>query len=979
MFRAACTKEPMKSIFISVILLLCISSVSHAARLDTSFVFSTIETPNFSIHFHQGLEGIARRAAVIAEEVHGKLIREFLWQPGEKTELVLIDDSDFSNGFATALPYNTIFIHVVPPNLASTLGEYDDWLKVLITHEYAHIVTLDSARGYWKLTRAIFGKPVPNYDPISALLFFVTAPPNSFLPRWWHEGMATWAETEYTGVGRGRSSFYDMIFRMAVAGDDLPRVDQVNGDLWPAGSLPYLYGYRLQQYIADSYGKDSLGKLSLAHAGRFPYLINAPPQALFGGKSYSDLFNDMITALKREESQRIATLSTVPFTPLRTLSNRGEALTNPRFSPDGSRIAYTRSDPHDHTKVVVTDKSGSVVLAEFRRRFSDGSICWSPDGGSLYFTQAEINNGFNTYQDLYAFDFASGSINRLTHGERLGDVDLSPDGKTFAAVVSSRGSRNLVLLETHATGKVSPPRLITDYARQRVSSPRWSPDASKISYAVTDNDGRTAIHLYDVAPGRDRTLFTVDHTASYPVWSRDGSFIIYVSDETGVFNLFAYDLKEGKSYQVSHMLGGALQPDLSPDGREIIFSSFDSHGFSIAQMKLDRGKWSSEPGPSLPTARELPVQLPAGSGERAAQETVSPYSSLRTLAPHFWLPRIAGDGSGKPVLGLFTAGADVLGYNSYSISADYGPGRKRGYFDLNYQNDYFYPTLFLKAHTEPFLYGNLLQRGDYYELSQGVTLGATVPINFLEYRYSITAGYQLREQKALSDLDKNGAFNGVPVFQGRLDNLFTGISFDNVLKYPYSVSSEEGRRISLLYRRFDRVVGSDLDFSEYSAEYREFFRLPTAALKHHVLYLRLSGALADGNTGFGQQAFQIGGVPSDLNPYPLRGYPIRSETGKYVATGTLEYRAPLFYPLRGSGTLPFFAEKVHGALFVDAGEVWDDRTHFSRNDVKVGAGVEARMDVTLGYWLKATPAIGIAHGFSSGGENQIYLTVYVGL
>ena len=978
----------MKSTIISVILLLCLASISTAARLDTSFNFSTIETPHFSIHYHQGLEAVARKAALFAEEAHGKLTREFSWQPSEKTEMALIDDSDFMNGFATALPYNTIYLKVVPPGIASTLGEYDDWLKATITHEYTHIITLDPARGFWKVARSILGKPLPGTDPFSELLFLATAPPNSFLPHWWHEGMATWAETEFTGVGRGRSSYYDMIFRMAVAQNNFPTVARMNGDIpdWPAGNIPYIFGYRLQKYIADTYGKESLGKLSIAHSGRFPYLISAPPQELFGEKNYRDLFNDMIAALKRDESQRIALLSAVPFTRMSTVSNRGENLSNPRFSPDGSRIAFTRNDPHDHTTTVVTDRSGNNILAEFRRRSSDGSSCWSPDGGSLYFTQAEINDGFNVYQDLYAYDLARGSITRLTKGERLGDADLSPDGRLFAAVVSSRGSQNLALLEPHGTGGEAIPRQVTGYVMQRVASPRWSPDAWKISYAVKDNTGQTSIHLYDVASGADRTLFTVNHTVVYPVWSRDGSYLIYVSDETGVLNLFAYDLKEGKSYQVSHLLGGALQPDLSPDGRSIIFSSYDSHGFSIAQIPLDRDKWPETRGPSLSYARVTAAPVQGGSGgkeeeaeEGGAQFPDHPYRSLRTLLPHFWLPRISGDGSDKNVYGLFTAGADVLGYNSYALTADYSAGRKRGYFDLNYQNDYLYPTLFLQAHAEPLLYANLLQRGDYYELSRGVTLGASFPINYLESSYSFSAGYQLLDQRALSPLDSSGRFHGVSVFQGRQDNLFAGVSFDNVLRYPYSVSSEEGRRISLQYRRFDRALGSDLELTEYSAQYQEFLRLPFAGQKHRILYLRLAGALADGNTGFSQQAFQIGGIPSDLNPYSLRGYPSRSVTGKYVATGTLEYRTPLFFPMYGPGTLPFFAEKVHGALFADAGEVWDDRTAFRGSKVKVGAGVELRTDVTLGYWLKVTPAVGIARGFSGGGENKVYLTVYVDL
>lgn len=129
----------------------------------------------------------------------------------------------------------------------------------------------------------------------------------------------------------------------------------------------------------------------------------------------------------------------------------------------------------------------------------------------------------------------------------------------------------------------------------------------------------------------------------------------------------------------------------------------------------------------------------------------------------------------------------------------------------------------------------------------------------------------------------------------------------------------------------------------------------------------------------GSKLSSWGGTPSDLNPYPLRGYSSRSVTGKYVATGTVEYRAPIYNPLRGFGTLPFFFEKLHGALFVDAGRVWDDDNDFDSNDWRVGAGVEARLDLTLGYWAKLTPAVGFAHGFDQDGENQIYFTVYIDL
>lgn len=1003
----------MKAAIVSLILLFIFVSTSFAATHDTAFTFSTIETPHFSIHFHQGLDEIARKTAVMTEDVHARMVEEFLWQPAEKTQVVLIDDTDFNNGLAVTIPYNTIYLQVAPPSLASTLGEYDDWLKTLITHEYAHILTSDPARGYWKWTRRIFGKPLPWLgDPFTELMFLVTAPANTFMPRWWHEGMATWSETNFTGEGRGKGSYFEMVFRTAVAENHLPRVDEINGDVpyWPDGDLPYLFGYRLQRYIADTYGKETLGKLSIAHSGRFPYSINTPPQELTG-RSYRELYADMLYALKREQSAKIAVLSRAPFTQLTPISSQGENLTHPRFSPDGTRIAFTREDPNDHTTVFITDRTGKKPVAQFRRRYSDGSIAWSPDGSRLFFTQAEINRGYDTYQDLYVYRLSDDSVTRLTYQQRISDVDLSPDGKLFAAIVTSRGSQQLALLDASQQGKSAHPRLLTDYRLQRVSSPHWSPDGKSVCYAVRDNAGQSTIRVHDAGTGEDRALFSASNTLEYPVWSRDGSSIYYISDETGVFNLFAYDLREAKSYQVTHLLTGAWQPDPSPDGSTIALATYTSQGFHIAEVKLDRSMWSATRGPSLPLLRDLPAQKQAqdgtpvpgttgadgarissaGNGQAAPPASaasatpagtapkVTSYSALHTLYPHFWLPRLSDDGSNKTVVGAFTAGTDVLSYHTYTLAADYSSGRKRGYFDLVYDNDYFYPTLSLLAHIQPFLYSNLEDRGDYWELNQGVTLQASVPVNFLERRFKFKAGYQFLDQKALSELGAASTFNGVPVFEGRRDNVFAGFTFDDLLKYPYSISPEEGRDITLTYRRFARVLGSDQDLTEYSADYHEYLRLPGEALKHHVLYLRLSGALAYGDLQYGQQPFQIGGTPSDLNPYSLRGYPDRFSTGKYVATGTLEYRAPFFDPMRGPGTLPLFLEKVHGAFFVDGGQVWSDRFSGDTNGFKVGAGFEARADITLGYWAKITPALGFAHGFNRGGENQIYFTVYSNL
>jgi outer membrane translocation and assembly module TamA len=68
---------------------------------------------------------------------------------------------------------------------------------------------------------------------------------------------------------------------------------------------------------------------------------------------------------------------------------------------------------------------------------------------------------------------------------------------------------------------------------------------------------------------------------------------------------------------------------------------------------------------------------------------------------------------------------------------------------------------------------------------------------------------------------------------------------------------------------------------------------------------------------------------------------------------------------------------MHAAVFVDAGQAWGEGGSFSGSRMKVGAGVEARADLTLGYWLKIEPAIGFARGFDEGGEAQAYFTIAV--
>jgi hypothetical protein len=145
-----------------------------SAQLPPNEHWRTIHTQHFRIHFTPTMEDEARRAAVNAERAYAQLSTELV-APRGTIDLVVSDNVDFVNGYATPFPTNRIVVYAHPPTDASGLRNYDDWNALVVTHELTHIFHLDRSRGIWRFGQAIFGR--------NPLLF-----PNLYEPRWVLEG-----------------------------------------------------------------------------------------------------------------------------------------------------------------------------------------------------------------------------------------------------------------------------------------------------------------------------------------------------------------------------------------------------------------------------------------------------------------------------------------------------------------------------------------------------------------------------------------------------------------------------------------------------------------------------------------------------------------------------------------------------------------------------------------------------------------------
>ncbi len=920
--------------------------------------FFTIETEHFFIHYHNGLEDWAKGVNNIAEDVYEKLTQEFNYHPEEKTHVVIMDRSDLVSGYAMVFPYNTIFLNPGYPDLDTTIGEYDNFLYNLFVHEYAHILSMDVTEGYSGKLRKIFGKPVPAETPSSGLFFLLLSPPNIFMPRWWHEGIATEVEAKYGFGGRGKRSFYDMVFRMAVEEDYLPSIDMINGDIpfWTKGHSSYIYGYNLFAYLKERYDL-KYSFLVKRHSARVPYFINAVPKQLFNGKDYKMLYEESLQWLKEKQGERLKAFKTTKLTEGERLPFNHEIIKNPRLSGDGKKIAFRSDDPDEGAGVIVAERESGKILAEIPAKNSRGSIVFSPDGNKIYFPRI-VRKEAGYFQSLYQHDLSSGKTKRIFDGLRIKDIDLDAEGKHFIAIYLEDGKEGVAKIDVSNPEKPEVTTIIKPEAC-RLGQVRWSKDGRIVVYSKKVG-GKSSISVLNLETREEKVLLESPHILEYPAFGDDERGIYFISDETGIFNIYFINIADGDVKAVTNLVGGALFFDVR--GGEIVYSSYHAKGIELRAIKAEKRLSVKE---LVKLDRDKAVEKAAIFVDKEAKPVK--YSPIPTLKPGFFIPNILSDHRGT-VLGFFTAGQDAIGYHTYTAEIDRGVASGENYFSINYLNDVFKPTFKVTAYAQPLLYSNFANLVDLWERSSLFRLETIYPLG----RVFIRFGYEYEEKEPLNAYAKllEGYF-----YKGNISTFLYGIDLISLRKTPKAISYEGGRSLSLLGKVSGRFLGGSLSKTEYFLFYDEYIDLKvTKEIKHDVFHINFNAALSKGRE-VAQGAFQLGGYKTPFIHFPLRGYTPRFETGEYIYTGSLEYRFPVAGFYKGRGTTPVFYENLSVNAFFDFGNIWGYGRKFS-DDVKTALGYELKLDITLGYWLKVTPTLGVAKGLSKEGEKQLYFTIY---
>jgi WD40-like Beta Propeller Repeat len=905
-----------------------IPSTVALAQVPPNARWLTLRTRHFSVHFTPELEDIARRTAANAERAYAQLARE-LTPPRGHIDIVVSDNVDYSNGSASTVPSNRLYIYANPPVEQSALRFNDDWNALVVTHELTHLFHLDRVRGVWRLAQGVFGRAPPLF-------------PNAYAPSWLTEGLAVYFESRLTESGRLRGSEHRMIARSTALEHRFPRLDQLSlaTPHFPGGQVAYAYGSLIVEHLARTRGPERVRELVERTSGQLiPFLLERPASRAFG-TTFARAWAELRDSLVREVGS-----PKPPMVGWRDLTPAALVATSPRWMGD-SAIVYSGATTRDvHGAYRVRLRGGKPSQPELLgRRNSPTANVPLRDGGLLY-SQLDFTDPYHIRSDLYVD--RNGRTSRLTHGARLSSPDMRADGSIVATQVVPGGTQ---LVRISPRSRVILP--LTDGGPDvQYMDPRWSPDGTRIVAVRWRRGGTTSIVLLDPRGGLLREISQARAVQGAPSWSPDGRLVLFSSDSSGIPELYAVDVASAfrvnpvyiglpltGATRISDARTGLFDPELSSDGRTIASVVFRADGYRVGNApfpdrmlessRLYLGHGSAGPAP-MPGAL-VPAVAPRDSGR------IVPYSPWSSLLPRYWLPLFEPGLADGYRLGGMTSGHDLVGRHGYGGTL-LVPTDGRGLIGaFNYRYSGLGQPLLDATLIQDWELRARLAGGDIRRRTQHAAISATVVRPRYRTFASVTVGAGVqRRHFAIDPPEFRSALT--PASQAALTDstyprAFIGASWTNAYRTAYGISPEEGIALEgSIDQRWGRGASSAASRT-YMGSAAAYKSLDLPGFARHVVALRAAGGLADRNS---TTTLEVGGasggtlailpgyaIGTGRRFFPVRGFATASLEGSRAVAASIEYRAPLLIPGRGLALLPFFLDRTSLSLFSDAGAAW---------------------------------------------------------
>lgn len=890
------------------------------------FQWHILKTKHFDIYFYPEMESLAEIGAFFAEESYSILQDKFNHNILKRIPLVFYS-SHFHFEETNILPY------IIPPGVGGFFeyikgrvvvpsdGSLSQFRKI-IRHELVHV-----------FQRSFIVSILKNHR---ILRFRHT-------PLWFTEGLAEyWSE--------GWSTDAEMIIRDGVLNNTIVPIHRMG--LIYGTYLMYKEGQSIIRFIAEKYGEEKIRQLlqNIWKEDRFSNVMK-----ITIGKDYRELSDEWLYHLKK---------SMYPL-----MANR-----------EFPRMVSTRITERGFNTIPACYQEGDSSMVVFMANRNGYSSIYRKQVVGYHEKRPEILIKGERTPELESFDLQKSRIDidregRLVFVAKSGSQDIlyvfnisqkkvvreysfhgivsllspawSPDGTQIVlSGLDETGKRDLYLVQVD-DGSIR--RLTDDFYNDE--DPDWSPDGQWLVFSSDRTDvgkqGFTNLFLFDLKGGRIRYLTFGPHHDRTPSWSPDGRFIAFSSDRGGVYNIWAIERgmgrdADGRSYpvyslydvnmgvyhpaslkQVTYFPGGGFFPCWT-ENLTLLFSAFENWSFQICALSEIEERLTnapeSEPEPLVKSSGLWMFSKIRGQMESARVKY------KRRFSLDFAQSQVIQD----PIYGTAGGGqlsiSDMLGDEQYYFLV-FNNARTRSEFwdgfnlaatrvDLSRRVNYALGLFRLAGR-----YYNRYE-GYFYESRYGGFGSVSYPLNKFE---RIETSVNIRHSE-------KDWYTGEPSRKAFLVSNFLSYTKDNSLWGP--TGPLDGGRYNITIGNTVDVRHSNVNFTTVMFDLRKYFRI--GYWMCHAI--RVWGQF---NHGKEPLPFFMGGS------WDLRGYRLWSLWGTKLFLISNEFRFPfidqlyLGFPFGGIGF-----SSIRGALFVDAGNVWDDEF----GDIKgsLGFGIRLRLG---GYFV----------------------------